>query len=97
MKHCQKITSLLAGGVVAILLGPAPLQAATYYWDNNDATAGFGTAAGTWAAPTTNDATQGWSTSSAGTATLSGTTTTTTNDALNFGTATDGLGAGTIT
>ncbi len=74
--------------------------AATYYWDNNGATAGFGTAAGTWAVPTAGDATQGWSTSSTGellpgnitTAGANGTT-----DALNFGTATDGLAAGTIT
>lgn len=69
----------------------------SYHWDNNDATAGFGTAADTWAAPTTNYATQGWSTSSAGTATLSGTTTTKTNDTLYFGTNAAGLAAGTIT
>ena len=33
--------------------------AATCYWDNNGATAGFGTAAGTWAAPSIGDDTQG--------------------------------------
>ena len=73
------------------------IMAATYYWDTNDSTAGFGTAGGTWAAPTTNNSTQGWSTSSAGSNSLSGTTTTTTSDALNFGTASDGLATGTVT
>ena len=72
-------------------------SAQTLYWDNNGATAGFGTASGTWAAPTTNDDTQGWSTSSAGTAAMSGTTTTTTSSGLNFGTASAGLATGTIT
>ncbi|MCX6964500.1 MAG: hypothetical protein NTW41_04020 [Verrucomicrobia bacterium] len=62
-------------------------------------TTGFGTAGGTWAAPTTNNATQGWSTSATGVNAMSGTTNTTTADALNFGTGTAsyGLGAGTIT
>ena len=83
--------------LVAMLSICAPAHAQTYYWDNNDATAGFGTAGGTWAAPTTNNSTQGWSTSSAGTSALSGTTNTTTSDALNFGTGSAGLAAGTIT
>ena len=71
----------------------------TYYWDSNDSTSGFGTAVGTWAAPTTNNSTQGWSTSATGVNALSGTTNTTTADALNFGTGTAsyGLGGGTIT
>jgi hypothetical protein len=69
----------------------------TYYWDTNDSSSGFGTAGGTWAAPTTNNSTQGWSTAVAGNTTLSGTTTTTTSDALNFGTSSAGLAAGTIT
>jgi len=69
----------------------------TYYWDSNDSISGFGTAGGTWASPTTNNSTQGWSTSSAGTNVLSGTTNTTTSDALNFGTGSAGLAAGTIT
>jgi autotransporter-associated beta strand protein len=73
------------------------LNAATYYWDSNDSTAGFGTAQGTWAAPTTNDATQGWSLSSAGTNVMSGTMNTTAADTLWFGTNTTGLAEGTIT
>jgi autotransporter-associated beta strand protein len=69
--------------------------ATNYYWDNNGAVAGFGTAAGTWAAPTTGNGTQGWSTDSTG-STLPGSVTTTTNDSLNFGTGSLGLGAGII-
>jgi hypothetical protein len=65
----------------------APSLHAQLYWDNNGSTAGFGTAGGTCAAPTTNDATQGWSTSATGVNALSGTTTNTTSGALNFGTA----------
>ena len=66
-----------------------------YYWDNNGDTAGFGTAAGTWAVPTTGDATQGWSTDSTG-QTQPGNVTTT-DDVLYFGTAAAGLGAGAVT
>jgi autotransporter-associated beta strand protein len=79
---------------MAIVIAPAA-QAATYYWDNNGATAGFGTAAGTWAAPTTGSGTQGWSADNTG-GTLPTNLTTTTSDALNFGAGT-GLSAGTIT
>lgn len=67
-----------------------------YFWDNDGTTAGFGTAAGTWAAPTTGNATQGWSTSTTGVL-LPGDVTTLTTDAINFGNASTGLGAGTIT
>ena len=88
-----KLTQL----ALAACLASSPLHAATYYWDNNDATNGFGTASGTWAAPTTNDSTQGWSTSTTGTVALSGTTTTTTADTVFFGYGTNGLGAGTVT
>jgi autotransporter-associated beta strand protein len=73
-------------------------MAATYYWDDNGTTFGFGTAGGTWAAPTTGDSTQGWSTS--GTGVLApGNVTTATADLLNFGTDTASLGltTGTIT
>jgi hypothetical protein len=40
-------------------LSAVPLHAATCCRDHNDAADGFGTAAGTWADPTTNDATHG--------------------------------------
>ncbi|MCX6965131.1 MAG: autotransporter-associated beta strand repeat-containing protein, partial [Verrucomicrobia bacterium] len=86
-----------AAALALTLLAAPEIHAVTYYWDTNNSTAGFGTAGGTWAAPTTNDATQGWSTSATGVNVMSGTTNTTTADALNFGTATDGLAAGTIT
>jgi fibronectin-binding autotransporter adhesin len=88
--------ALLAACLLALLAAPS-LHAATYYWDNNGSTSGFGDAGGTWAAPTTNNSTLGWTTDSAGTSVLSGTTTTTTSDGLNFGTAANQLGTGTIT
>ena len=87
-------------GLLALFCAGVLLQSAsavTYYWDTNNSTAGFGTAGGTWAAPTTNNSTQGWSTSSVGNISISGSNTTTTSDALNFGTSTGGLATGTIT
>ena len=75
-------------------------SAATYYWDGNDATSGFGTAGGTWADPNVGTATSGWSTSSTGVTAVDGNSViTSTADSLNFGTNTAlyGLGAGTIT
>lgn len=84
--------------MVALLAGfavPSAL-AATYYWDNNGSTNGFGTASGTWASPTTGNSTQGWSTSAGGTV-VPGNVTTTVADDLNFGITTNGLAAGTIT
>jgi len=82
---------------IAALLAMSSAHAATYYWDNNSNTAGYGTATGTWAAPTAGPS-PGWSVSNAGTATPASVTTTTA-DALNFGLGTtgNGLGAGTIT
>ena len=71
-------------------------RAAAYYWDNNGTNVGFGTAAGTWAAPTTGSVAQGWSTNATG-ATLPGNVTTTTSDDLNFGFSSNGLATGTIT
>jgi fibronectin-binding autotransporter adhesin len=90
----------IATALAAMIAAPVT-QAATYFWDNNGATAGFGTAAGTWADPTIGDDTQGWSTSNAGTAAPGASITTlgtsNTVDAVNFGNAATGLGAGTIT
>ncbi|OYV06214.1 MAG: hypothetical protein CFE26_07530, partial [Verrucomicrobiales bacterium VVV1] len=91
----------LLSALACIGLASHAAFAATYYWDNNGSTAGFGTAAGTWAAPTTGNATQGWSTSTGGTTTPGNittlSTTNTTTDAINFGNGTTGLAAGTIT
>ena len=81
--------------LVALGLAATTAQATPYYYDNNSDTAGFGTAGGTWAAPTPG-ATPGWSTSAAGDA-FPGSVTTTTGDVLNFGNGATGLGAGTIT
>ena len=72
--------------------------AQSYYWDGNDNASGFGTAGGTWAAPTTGTTTSGWGTDSTGATTVNGNsvTTATTDTSENFGTATDGLAAGTV-
>lgn len=79
---------------VALLLCATPVFADVVYWDTNGSTAGFGTASGTWAAPTPGGTT-GWSLDSTGASAI-GSVTTTTADTVNFGTDTDGLGAGTI-
>jgi autotransporter-associated beta strand protein len=86
------VTAVLLGGAV---ICPSLAQGQTYYWDSNGATAGFGTATGTWAAPTTGNSAQGWSTSATGEL-LPGNVTTLTTNALNFGNGATGLGAGTI-
>ncbi len=64
-----------------------------FYWDGNGTVSGFGTAAGTWAAPTISQ----WSFSEDGTATPEASATTFTFLPVNFGTASAGLAAGTIT
>jgi fibronectin-binding autotransporter adhesin len=71
-------------------------SAQALYWDNDGATPGFGAAAGTWAAPTTGNGTQGWSSDATG-ATFPTDVTTTTGNTLNFGTSAAALAAGTIT
>lgn len=95
MKPLTKNRFLLSLAIVGLV---SPLAfGATYYWDTNGTTAGFGTASGTWTAPTVSR----WSTSSAGTATPGASITTLStdaaNDAVNFGNGTTGLAAGTIT
>lgn len=79
--------------MAAFALQSAKAQS-TYYWDNNSTTAGFGTAGGTWLAPTPGGTT-GWSMDSTGASTI-GSITTGTTDALNFGTSSVGLATGTI-
>ena len=91
-----RLTALaVLAALLAIFAAPAAF-AATNYWDNNGSTAGFGTAAGTWADPTIGDATQGWSTDPTG-LTVPVNLTTTTNDDAFFGNFPNGLAAGTIT
>ena len=94
---CSRFTAAFAmlAALLTHLTAPSAF-AATYYWDNDGATAGFGTAAGTWAVPTIGDSTQGWSTNGTG-GTLPVNVTTTTSDPVNFGNGATGLGAGTIT
>ncbi len=94
--HGERFVALLRMGALLACLAGRTAFAATYYWDNNGATAGFGTAGGTWAVPTTGNASQGWSTSSGGTL-VPGNVTTTAADSVSFGTATLALGAGTVT
>jgi autotransporter-associated beta strand protein len=94
--------SLLSFLVTASALMVTPLaNAATYYWDNNGTGANYGTAGGTWAAPTVGSATQGWTTATNGTTAPTGSITTlstnATTDAVNFGNGASGLAAGTIT
>lgn len=82
------LTAALSAFVAMLLHFAAPSALATsYYWDCNGSTSGFGAAAGIWAAPTTGDATQGWSTSSAGTSATVASYTTTISDDLYFNTA----------
>ena len=59
----------------------------TYYWDTDGTTAGFGNNAGTWGTSPF------WSVTSSGGSPHSGVTATTTNDLVNFGTATVKLGS----
>lgn len=88
--------ALAAAAVVGIASQSA--SAATFYWDNNGTTVGFGTAGGTWAQNSTSGGTSArWKTDSAGLIAGSATQTTTDADIFNFGTAANGLAAGTIT
>jgi fibronectin-binding autotransporter adhesin len=99
MKAKAKLRHFLAISASS-LLAFSSARAATYYWDGNDSTAGFGTAGGTWADPTTGTLTSGWSTDITGATVVDGNSvSTTTADSLNFGLSTtgNGLAAGTIT
>ena len=96
--HTSALNSLsrsktaLAAALLA--LSSFTTQAANYYWDTDGATAGFGTAGGTWLNPTPGGTT-GWSTDSTGASAI-GSVTTTTGDIMYFGTDTDGLATGTV-
>ena len=83
-------TALLS--IAALLLSATSAQAATYYWDEDQATAGFGIAAGAWAAPTVDK----WSLDATGLSTAEASYTTVNGDSLYFGTDTVALGSGTI-
>jgi fibronectin-binding autotransporter adhesin len=92
------VAAIAVAGSLMLGISSASAQA-TYYWDGNNDTSGFGTASGTWADPTAGTLTSGWSLSSNGTVIVDGNSvSTTTVGSLNFGTNTAlfGLGAGTI-
>jgi hypothetical protein len=75
----------VSGAATSVSSTPAVPPPATYYWDSNGVASGFGAATGTWAAPTTGSASQGWSTDGTGvTATANVTTTTFTTNSLSF-------------
>jgi fibronectin-binding autotransporter adhesin len=89
----MKIRNVLAivSAMVLIVTQSASAAATTYYWDSDGSTAGFGTTTGTWGTDAF------WNTNAVGGA---GTFVTTLNagagDVANFGTASLGLAAGTI-
>jgi len=64
----------------------------TYYWDNNAASTGFGTAGGTWSSTASL-----WNADTDGNPGPTGTAISTALDSLNFGNGATGLAAGTIT
>lgn len=74
---------------VAAIANTLTAYGTTNYWDNNGSDAGFGAAGGTWGVSAN------WSVDSTGVS-VPAVTNTTTTDLVNFGTATDGLAAGTI-
>ena len=88
MKKILKSFALVAFAS-SVLVTQSVWAQATYYWDANGTTAGFGTASGTWGT------TAFISTDPAGLV-APALTATTVNDTLNLGNSTNGLGAGTI-
>lgn len=94
-RHLNRILNSCVQAMAWMVVLTVPIQAVELYWDEDGTTAGFGTASGTWTSPTPGP-TIGWSTDSAGTATITSLTTTT-SDRLYFGTAASGLGSGTVT
>jgi len=84
MKPTTRLRLFLLG---SSLLATTLSNAATFYWDSDSTTAGFGNTDGTWGTDTF------WSTVADGTGATANTTTTSLDD-LNFGTATDGYTGG---
>jgi autotransporter-associated beta strand protein len=85
------VYSVLAAAMLSAMWQPVA-AAATYYWDTNGSTSGFGTASGTWGSSSF------FSTSATGALATTSVTTTSLDD-LNFGTGSAGMGlaTGTIT
>jgi autotransporter-associated beta strand protein len=90
MKKYRNLAGSIAGLLLLAAL-PQVAQAASYYWDADGTTAGFGTPNGTDIWGTNAD----WTTDVTGVATPTAYTTTTSDD-LNFGFTTTGLAAGTV-
>jgi autotransporter-associated beta strand protein len=93
MESNPSFSNVLAITLVGFAFAASSAHAVDYYLDSDGATPGFGTAGGTWAAPTVSL----WSNDPTGVVATEASITTTTSDVLNFGTATFGLAAGTIT
>jgi autotransporter-associated beta strand protein len=88
MKKILKSFALVAFAS-SVLVTQSVWAQATYYWDANGTTAGFGTAGGTWG-------TSAFVTTDPAGLLAPALTATTFNDTLNLGNSTNGLGAGTI-
>ena len=78
-----------------MLLSHLPTQAADYYWDTDGATAGFGTAGGTWLNPTPGGTT-GWSADSTGASAIGSVTTATGGHPVFSAPTRVGLATGTV-
>jgi autotransporter-associated beta strand protein len=81
------VVALFLACTIGAMLANSSASAATYYWDSNSTTPGFGAANGTWGTSTF------WSTDSAGTSATANTAILATDD-INFGTASAGYTGG---
>jgi autotransporter-associated beta strand protein len=100
MKAKSTLRNFLALAGSSLLAISSANAQATYYWDGNNDTTGYGTAGGTWANPTTGTLTSGWTTAINGDVDIVGNSiTTNTSDTLTFGRVSTGfsLATGTIT
>lgn len=86
-----KTYRLLAVLAFCLLTASTVRSQSTYYWDSDGSIPGFGTASGTWAAPSASN----WSTSPTGVL-VPGSVSTSLLDSLNFGNSVTGLAPGTI-
>ncbi len=84
----RNVWSLAAviAGLAALLTAPSA-SAATYYWDSNGATAGFGTTAGTWGTSAF------WTLTAGGGSPHSAVINTAVGDTVNFGTTVNYAGS----
>lgn len=97
MKPHRKTLLVASSAAITFILASLSTQAATFYWDGNTSTAGFGTAGGTWSSQSVTSGAGRWVSSATGIVSGSASQTTSTADTFNYGTATVGLASGTIT